>query len=488
MSEVAAARTPLSLRAWFGLALVVALALALRLVGLHYSLWNDEVASTKFAAAPVHLLWSDWMVRETNPPLYYTLLHGWVALFGDADATLRVMSVLFGCVGVAFVCLLGWRVGGARVGLFAAALVALSAQHVMYSQQVRGYVLGHAAAVAAVLATISFLEDEPRRRRAALLLYASACTVALYAHTTFFVLPALLNLYVLAMLALRRRWRPALEWIAANAVVLLLWAWWAYITILQARTRATIGWIDPPSLPYAIRMTMESYLPWQLGPVQFVVALLMVAAAGRAAWQWRRRPALLLLPFLAVATPALLFVLSQRVPVFLDRTVYWSSAPFLVTVAAGLAGLRPRWLAVTGAGAAMAATLAGWMAWFPGREIEPWHAIVASLERRQPGATVLVSGKGVALDLQRYCPPRRCSLRIVGLSSPGTDAWASAFAVPGMVPPATVPALLGRHPIVALRWMGQDPRRSAPPDVRTIPIDLPVGDRTNIAAALWFAP
>ncbi|WP_425228651.1 glycosyltransferase family 39 protein [Sphingomonas sp.] len=471
------------------LVLVVALALALRLAGLHYSLWNDEVASTQFAAAPVHLLWSNWMVRETNPPLYYTLLHGWIALFGDADATLRLMSVLFGCIGVAAVYLLGRRAGGARAGLLSALLVALSAQHVMYSQQVRGYVLGHAAAVAAILAVVVFLApDAPQRRGRLLLGYAAACTVALYAHTTFFLLPAVLNAYVLPLLAMRRQWRAAGAWIAANAAVLLLWAWWAHLTLVQAGTRRTIGWIGPPSLPYAVRMTMESYLPWQLGPVQFAVALVMVAAAGTAARRWRRRAELLLLPFLAIATPALLFVLSQRVPMFLDRTVYWSSAPFLVTVAAGLAGLRPRPLMIAGVAAAVLATAAGWLVWYPTREIEPWRAIVASIERQAPGAAVLVSGKQPALDLLRYCRAPRCSLSIVGLPSAQADAWASGFAVPGMISPDAANRLLARSGrLVAVRWMGQDPARVVRPRLRPVPLALPVGDRTSVEAALWRA-
>lgn len=493
MIAIAAARPlPFTRVSLLRLAAVIVLALALRLVGSDYSLWHDEVASTKFAAAPVHLLWSDWMVRETNPPLYYTLLHGWIALFGDADWTLRTMSMLFGCIGVALVYLLGRRAGGEGAGLIAAALVALSAQNIMYSQQVRGYILGYAAATAAVLATVQFVAvagSDPRRWRTALFLYVPACTVALYAHTTFILLPVLLNLYVLAFLAVRREWRLAGEWIAANAVVLLSWTWWAYITVVQARTRATIGWIDTPSLPYAVRMTLESYLPWQIGPAQFVVALIMVGAAGSATWRWRRRPELLLLPFLAVATPAMLLLLSERVPVFLNRTVYWASAPFVVTVAAGLASLRPRWLLVGGVGVAMAATVAGWLAWLPGREIEPWRAIVASIERDAPGATVLVSGKGVALDLQRYCPPRRCSLTIRGLSLPEADPWASAFPVPNMLPPQTVPTLLAhRRSLVAIRWTGRDPRRYAPPGLQPVPLSIPVGDRDNISATVWRAP
>ncbi len=477
--------------ALLALAAVLALAVALRALGIDYSLWNDEVASTKFAAAPVRLLWSDWMVRETNPPLYYTLLGGWWSLFGGSDVALRAMSAVIGCVGVAFVFLLGRQVGGTRTGAIAGALVAASAQNILYSQQVRGYILGYTAGVAAVLATLLFLASASGRARGrggALVGYVAATAVALYAHTTFVLLPALVGAFVLGRLLLLRPrpWRPVVEWLLANLIVLAIWAWWAHITLLQARSRATIGWINTPSLPYAIRMTLESYAPWGFGPLQLLVAALAWAAAGWATWRWRARPDLLLLPFLAVATPALLYLLSLKVPVFLNRTVYWASAPFLVTVAAGIATLRPRALFAGALAIAAVASVAGWLAWYPGREIEPWRGIVAAIEHQEPGAVVVVSGKGPALALRRYCRPPGCDLRIVGLSSPSTDTWASGFPVPDMIDPRTAPALsrAGRD-VVAVRWMSQDPLAVLPPTGQATRLAIPPGQGDNIGAASW---
>jgi hypothetical protein len=51
-------------------------AAALRLFTSGYSLWLDEIAAVRFARQPLALLWSGWMAREANPPLYYSLLKG----------------------------------------------------------------------------------------------------------------------------------------------------------------------------------------------------------------------------------------------------------------------------------------------------------------------------------------------------------------------------------------------------------------------------
>ena len=474
-------------RALLALAAVMVLAIALRLIGVDYSLSYDEIASTRFAATPMRLLWSDWMILETNPPLYYALLRGWTTTFGSGDVALRLMSVVIGCVGVALVFALGRRAGGVRTGAVAAVLVAASAQNILYSQQVRGYVLGYAGGVSAIWGALAFLTAADRRARmGGLALYVGGSAVAVYAHTTFVLLPALVGAFVLARLLVRdaRAWRPVAEWLAANAVVLALWAWWAHITLIQAQTRLTIGWIATPSLAYAVRMTLESYVPWEIGVAQYAVALLMVAAAAWGTWQWRDRPDRLLLPFLAVATPAVLYLISLKVPIFLPRTVYWASAPFLVTVAAGIAALRPRALFAGGVAGAVAATLAGWLVWYPTREIEPWRANVATLQQRHPGATVLASGKGPVLALRRYCVVPVCDLTIVGLASPSTDAWASAFPVAGMIPADGARTVLRRRgSLVAVRWMGADPMAGPAPGATAVPVALP--GRGNIGAAYW---
>ncbi|WP_174284556.1 glycosyltransferase family 39 protein [Sphingomonas bacterium] len=480
-------------RVRIALGLVIFVAAALRLTGLHYSLWNDEVASVEFAKVPVRLLWSDWMIRETNPPLYYTVLHGWMMAVGNGDGHLRLLTALIGCLDILLVFALGRRVGGAWTGTIAAALVALSAQNILYSQQVRAYILADAGAVAAITGAIVFLDAVHRptgdgRRAGGLALYLGGAAVAIYSHTTLLLLPALTGVFVLARLVLpaSRAVRPVEEWIATNALLLLAAAWWVRITILQAETRSTIGWIATPSLPYAIRMTLESFLPWQIGPAQYLVAVLATAAAAWGTWQWRDRPDYLLLPFLAVGLPVLLYAASIKVPMFLDRTVYWASAPFLVTVAAGIARLQPRGVAIGAAGIAVVASVAGWATWFPARETEPWQDIAESLDRQYPGMTVLTQGIGPTLALRRYCRPPGCSLRIIGVRSPSIDTWASGFSVPGMVGKHEAADILKRRgSIVAIRWMAADPMAMPPPTALARPIVIGYGHADNIGATLW---
>lgn len=465
--------------------------LLLRAVGLDYALWYDEIASTYFALTPLGTLWSGWMVRETNPPLYYSLLGGWTTLFGDEDVTLRAMSVVIGSGGVLLAFLVGQTVAGVRAGLIAAGLLATSAQHVLYSQQVRGYVLAHAAALAATLGVLLFLrswsENKASARRRGLALYAIGCIVALYSHTTLVLMPLLVNVYVIGYLLIawrgRATWVGVLEWATANVLVLLAWTWWAWITLLQAGGADNITWIPQISVPEAVRITLESYISWKYGKLPLSIGAIMIGLAGWGAWRTRARGGLLLAT-LAMGTPAMLLLISLKVPIFLPRTVYWAAGPFLVLVTIGVATL-PRLSWRLGASAVIVATqIAALALWWPDREIEPWRALVRDIAASDPDRVVVALGKGPAYAVARYCEQPTCRLRVRTMPSPSTDTWASGFAPLAPLADANAPALLRREGLVTtIRWVGFD----AAPAMHGFPIGFPVryNNRGSIAQSTY---
>jgi uncharacterized membrane protein len=478
---------------WLWLSAILAAGLVIRVVGMDYSLWNDELASIKFAQVPLHLLWSDWMIRESNPPLYYSLLHVWIAVFGESDAAVRMLSVLLGvaCVGLTFP--LGRRVGGDRVGLIAAGLAAVSGQGVLYSQNARGYGLAHAGALVALTGTLWFLqqveaEDDPRRRRWALAAYATGCVVALYGHTMLILLPLIVNGFVFYRLGRRgfRPMRPLLEWIAANLLVLLAWSWWALITVKQLQhPQATIGWLQTPPILGAIRATLESYLSFHNLLLALLTAPFALAAVIFMARRYRQTPALLL-PVVVIAAPALLYLISLKVPSFLPRTFDWASGAFIV-VAAAVGTLRtPRRMAAWTAVAFVIAG-AGLIEWELRRECEPWRQVDQALAAIDPHADVMAGGKGVAYALQRYCAPPGCALRIHTVPVP-YEGWAVGFAAPDRMPYWAASGLLQRSgTLFVVSRQQQDPA----PQLVTVGVATAVAGHppfpNNISVVRWVA-
>jgi 4-amino-4-deoxy-L-arabinose transferase-like glycosyltransferase len=118
----------------------------LRLWGISQrSLWFDEGFSIWFSSQSNENLLGFWFNVEPNPPLYYLLLKGWRAIFGDSELALRSLSAVFGAataVGVAFAVRWIAPTNVARhASLLAAALFSLDSVDLYYSQEARVYAL-----------------------------------------------------------------------------------------------------------------------------------------------------------------------------------------------------------------------------------------------------------------------------------------------------------------------------------------------------------
>jgi len=121
------ADTPPSARkTWLLLAGLVAFAAIVRLIGIGVpSLWGDELYSVSFSRIPMDMLWGDWMVRETNPPLFYSILKGWIALFGEQDTALRVLTIIVGLAAIGGIFLFVRALHSTQAALLAVALAAV---------------------------------------------------------------------------------------------------------------------------------------------------------------------------------------------------------------------------------------------------------------------------------------------------------------------------------------------------------------------------
>lgn len=122
-------------------------------------MWLDETFSVWLAShSVVEML--HWTVKiDQHPPLYYLLLHSWIARFGDMPYYVRLLSVLFGAGTIPMIYLIGKRLSGAMVGLAAAVFLALSPFHIYFAQETRMYTLLTFNAAVAIYALVRLLTD-----------------------------------------------------------------------------------------------------------------------------------------------------------------------------------------------------------------------------------------------------------------------------------------------------------------------------------------
>ena len=108
----------------------------LALPRLGQSLWSDEATSVWLARLPLSTLVT--ALCDPHPPGYYLALKLWL-LGGEAEAWLRLPSLLAAALAVVFTYGLGRDMGGRRCAWIAAALLALHPLHIWYAGEVRMY-------------------------------------------------------------------------------------------------------------------------------------------------------------------------------------------------------------------------------------------------------------------------------------------------------------------------------------------------------------
>jgi mannosyltransferase len=383
---------------------VVTLALVLRLYRLDFAyFWNDELFSVGWSQFSIPFLWGEGMRIETNPPLYYQLLHWWMAWVGQGVFNVRLLGVLVSAATVPVVYLLGVELGGRRLGLLAALLFAIMPIEVSYAQEARGYALLTFMLAMALLGLAMFR----RRVRSGgslawpLLLHVVGATGAVYTHATaVFALAAMV--FCIAPLLDRRN---LLRLAAAESVVALLGVP-EFLIILQQTGSPNIAWIAPLGRDTPLTILVGLAVgPVMSGPRSVTIAAwlscwLLAQAAGLLLGVRTGRANLWLLAGIPVLFIGVVALVSLKVPMLLPRVTVWLGVPLCLFGATLLA--RARWFALP----LGLAVLLGLYGVYDGTIAtkEDWPGLLAQLRSDLPRNPVIALGPftspfGVSLEL-----------------------------------------------------------------------------------------
>jgi 4-amino-4-deoxy-L-arabinose transferase-like glycosyltransferase len=343
---------------WRGaLLLLLLLAFSLRLSGLTLqSLWRDEVDALLFSQKPLREMIGNFSRPGWNGPLYYVLLRVWVALTGTGEFSLRYLSLLSGVLGVALLYRLGREWFTRPVGYAAALMMACAPYMVWYGQEVKMYALLPTLALAVLWLYGQALAG--RDWRLWPIIVALTWTLIGVHVLGILIVPVMGALLLVWWPAARRQWCPALVAMAGCLLPALIALPWALPLL---RRGGSIGH-RPTSLP-AMAVTMVYAFGrgitvagglWPIGLALFMLltgtflwpgSSLLDRVWGTlrrghsrvgsgsfvaAAWAW------LLVPLLG------LYLVSTRVPMFVDRYLIWIGPPFFLLLARGVDQLRRR--------------------------------------------------------------------------------------------------------------------------------------------------
>ncbi|MFJ4789049.1 hypothetical protein [Streptomyces sp. NPDC088794] len=296
-------------------AVPAAVMLAIGLWGLDRGgIWRDEGVTFQVARRSVPQIWRLLHGVDAVHGLYYLFMHAVLAVH-SGEVVLRLPSVCAAAATAGLVGALGVRLAGARVGLWAGLLYAVTPLTGHYAQEGRSYALVAAGVTGATLLLVRALDGRSWWP------YALVLTVTCLLHELAVLVPAAHAVTLAWTRAPKRAWWGWARATGAVGVVLLP------LAVVSRAQSDQVEWLPVPGWGSAERLLRD----FAAGPtgVVFWACLMLVAQGLRV-----RQVAAVALP-LMVVPPALLMTVSQVRPMYDDRYVLYALAGMPLLVAAG---------------------------------------------------------------------------------------------------------------------------------------------------------
>jgi uncharacterized membrane protein len=288
---------------------------------------------------------------DQHPPLYYISLRGWIGLFGDGPAAVRLFSALGSVATLPLFYKLTYSITKDSCTAFLALVIlVLSPFHIQYGQEARMYAL-LTLLVTATIYLAWLLWQQPgvtatprsgRRngwRRFAVSGGVAVCQAgAMLTHNvTAVFLPLLLNGAVFGLWRGRKGQLPLRFWIGSQLAAFTIWLPWAYPFIVQAQGVSRRFWLQPPTLADligALRTFNFAFLPASV-PLEGLWLVLLGGLALVGVFSVRPTARWLLLTWLLLPVAGLLLV-SLRRPLFHLPSLLPISLSYYLLLASGM--------------------------------------------------------------------------------------------------------------------------------------------------------
>jgi mannosyltransferase len=344
----------------FAISIVVGVGFVLRLIAISgRGIWYDDAFSIFLARLNLAAIVAG-TAADTMPPLYYFLLHFWLAA-GESIAWLRMMNVMFSLAVILLVYIWVWKMFGDRAAFWAALLTAVSPIQIYHAQEIRMYALLELTQLGYILFFFNSLVQEssaPKTRWSGLGNWIGLVicgTTALYTHNLAIFVIVVPNIILL----LRRRWPLSLKLLVAQAAMMILAVPWLVMIPGQIEKIQRAFWTPQPGVVEILQaiVVLTAALPlhgiWQtlaiiLSVEAFVLTALVVGKTlflgilpnGSENDSRARNQLLEMVVMIALVPPLLMFIASYVMrPLFVPRGFLLSSLAYFALIG-WLAGSR----------------------------------------------------------------------------------------------------------------------------------------------------
>jgi len=233
------------------LILILLLGAVLRFYGLgNESFWIDELATWGFSGVEdFGEVLNRTRCCDTNPPLYYLIIHFVIKYLGVSESIIRFPSAVSGVLSIFVIFLLGLCLYSYREGLIAATLMAVLTSPIYYSQEARSYCMLLLFSMSATYFWIKILwsfNEKSRPSYYTILGYITTAVVSSYLHHYGLYLIGLQGLF--AFLFFIRTGHSLLNVILIYVPILLSYLPWLSSALEQTKGTHFIRWIPSTQL------------------------------------------------------------------------------------------------------------------------------------------------------------------------------------------------------------------------------------------------
>lgn len=350
------------------------------------SYWLDETVTVSSTVEPLSELRGVLARTDAVHGLYYLLLHPW-AQVSVAAWWLRLPSALAVGVTAGLVAVLGWQLGGRRVGLLSGSVFAILPITSYYGMEARGYALSMMVAAAATVSLVRAVRGGGTRWWVA---YGGLLAVAV----SVFLFSALLVAGFAVWVGLGPVRRPGVRraWLLATLAAGVLAAPLAAVAAAQ---QGQVAWVARPTLAGTVALWQGLWFSSATGLALVMWALVAIAVVVGGVPRWRASAAdrdLVVLGLSCAALPPLILLAVSAVhPVFVPRYVLGCVVPLSLLAGYGLSRIPFRQAGVVGL---MVVLLAGLGAQRAQRRVDGKGDVMSSLAAvvqhdRRPGDALM---------------------------------------------------------------------------------------------------
>jgi mannosyltransferase len=332
-------RPSLNLRQW---KLLIPLFLAFALYTFRLdaqSLWMDEIITVQRCRLSITGILNQLLETRNHVPFYFLLMHIWQK-GGTGEFWIRFPSVVWALLGVAMTIRISQDIGGPRASLFAGLLLTFAPFYNWHAQDARMYTMAAFWGTAATWTLVQAWQQPTWRQWT---LYGACAFAAAYTHLLIPIV--FLGQAFFIIYQKNRNQISFYRWFIVMALLgMPLIVWMIVLAKSGGFTNAYINWIPKPTLMdlpltyyvLVVGTTAGRQNPLTYLPLMFYLVLL-------AALLWRRQRlthlqnlTLTLLGIPVIFVPNLVWLASQRQPVYVDRYFLPLSPSLIVLISAGL--------------------------------------------------------------------------------------------------------------------------------------------------------